>query len=139
AVARQAVMDMEVLLEVVLEREVEERSPGGGELHRGRQAAVADRDIAGGEPTVEPVHIPMRLEAVGARQAVGIQTRTRDQDHAKVGDELLGYRERGSGLPEQGVPYSGPARGHDADFLARLVAKLGTKLLAIGQLRRSKA
>ena len=48
-VALQAVADVEVLLEVVAEREVEERAPVRGQLHRRRQAPLDDRQVAGGE------------------------------------------------------------------------------------------
>jgi hypothetical protein len=41
------VADVEVLLEVVGQRHVDERAPVGGELHAGRQAALHDRHVAG--------------------------------------------------------------------------------------------
>ena len=53
AIAVEAVRDMEVLLEVVLEREVEERRSGRRELHAGREAALHEGQIAGGEMAVE--------------------------------------------------------------------------------------
>src|SRR5215218_8509763 len=45
AVALQPVAYVEVLLEVVAEREVEERSPVRGQLHRRRQAALDDGEV----------------------------------------------------------------------------------------------
>lgn len=62
AVALQAVADVEVLLEVVPQREVDERPPVGRQLHRGRKAALNDREVAGGEVPVEVVDVGANLE-----------------------------------------------------------------------------
>src|SRR5262249_53352911 len=64
AVAVQAVMDVNVLLEVVLKREVEERPAVGGEFHRGREAALDDREVASGQMPVQVVYVGADLEPV---------------------------------------------------------------------------
>jgi hypothetical protein len=108
---------VEVLLEVVAEREVEERPAVGGQFHRRRQAALHDREIARGEVAVQLVDVGAHLEAVVLRQALGIDARPGDDDHAELGHPLLRLRERGDHAPQQ-VPADPRAPdGHDADLL----------------------
>src|SRR4051794_30903334 len=57
SVALEAVADMEVLLEVMAKREVEERPPVRGELHRGGEPALHHGEIASGEVAVEVMHV----------------------------------------------------------------------------------
>src|SRR3972149_320812 len=57
AVAVEAVADVEVLLEVVTEREVEEGPAVCGQLHGRCEPALDDREVAGGEMAVELVHV----------------------------------------------------------------------------------
>ena len=53
AVSLEAVVDVAVLLEVVLEGEVQERSSAGDELHAGGEAALDDGEVASGQVPVE--------------------------------------------------------------------------------------
>ena len=53
AVALEPVPDVAVLLEVVAQREVQERPAGRGQLHRRRQAALDDRQVARREVPVQ--------------------------------------------------------------------------------------
>ena len=76
---------MEVLLEVVLEREVEERPAVGGQLHRGRQAALHDGEVAGGQVPVEVVDVADDLESVVSRQRAWVDSRAGDDDRAQSG------------------------------------------------------
>ena len=71
--------DVKVLLEVVFEREVDERSPVGGQLHRGRQAALDDRKVARREVAVEVVHVWPDVGSLGRRQRRGIDPRAGDR------------------------------------------------------------
>ena len=71
AVAVEAVGDDQALLEVVGQREVEERSLVGGELHARGQAALDDGEVAGGEVAVEVGHVGPDLEAVGCGSVAG--------------------------------------------------------------------
>ena len=59
----EPVRDVEPLLEVALEREAEEWPPRRDELHRRRQPALHDGDVAGGEPAVQVVDIAVQLDA----------------------------------------------------------------------------
>src|SRR5204863_6396012 len=52
-VALQAMVDVEVLLEVMLQGEIDERRAVRGQLHRRRQAALHHRQIAGRQMLVE--------------------------------------------------------------------------------------
>ena len=102
AVALEPVADVEVLLEVVAEREVEERPPVGGQLHRGRQPALDDREVAGGQVAVEVVDVGAHLEPVGVLGERGrVDARPGDDDHPQLGHELLRLREGVDDAPEQ--------------------------------------
>src|SRR5215510_12310404 len=57
AVAVKPVADVEVLLEVVAEREVQERALGGGQLHGGGQPALDDGEVADAQMLIEAVHV----------------------------------------------------------------------------------
>src|SRR5450432_1609934 len=57
AIALEPMPHVVVLLEVVAQREIEEQSTEGGELHAGRQAALHDREIAGTEVLIELVDV----------------------------------------------------------------------------------
>src|SRR3954452_25405844 len=57
AVAGEPMGDVVVLLEVLRQMEEENRPARGGELHRRREAAVADGDVARRQRPVEPVDV----------------------------------------------------------------------------------
>src|SRR5215471_861144 len=63
AVAVESVADVEVLLEVVPERKVQERPLGGGQLHGGGQPALDDGEVADAQMPVEPVDVAVQLKA----------------------------------------------------------------------------
>ncbi len=71
AVAVEPVADVEVLLEVVPEREVQERALGGGQLHGGGQPALDDGQVAGAQMLVEAVDVAVHLEAGSRGKAAG--------------------------------------------------------------------
>lgn len=58
-------MDVELLLEVVLKREVHEWALGCGELHAGGEAALDDGEVAGCEMAVELGDVGAHLDTVG--------------------------------------------------------------------------
>ena len=95
AVAVEAMADVEVLLEVVAQREVEERPPARRELHRRRQAPLDDGEIAGREVAVEVGHVGADLEPVGARQRRRVDPRPGDDDHPQLRHAPPRLRERG--------------------------------------------
>ena len=86
AMAVEAVRDVAALLEMPLEREVEEWPPRRDELHRRREPALHDADIAGGEPAVQAVDIAVQLDAVRG-EARRIDARAADRDHAQIGQQ----------------------------------------------------
>ena len=83
AVALQAMAHVQVLLEVPAQGEVDERRPGGGELHARRQAALRDRDVAGGEVAREAIDVGDELEAIVRGERVGVDARPAHDDHAQ--------------------------------------------------------
>ena len=73
AVALEPVPDVQVLLKVVAERKDEERPLVGGQLHRRRQPALDDRQVAGREVAVEVVDVGADLEPVPLGELAGRQ------------------------------------------------------------------
>ena len=63
AIAVEPVGHVEVLLEMVPEREIEERRSRRRQLHAGGEAALHERQIAGGEMPVEVGHEGAHLDA----------------------------------------------------------------------------
>ena len=68
---------------------------GRGQLHRRRQPALHDGEVAGGQVAVQVVDVRAHLEAVGARQRRRVDARAGDDDHPQRRDALAGLRERG--------------------------------------------
>src|SRR5207249_3350587 len=85
AVAVEPVPDVEVLLEVVPEREVQERALGGGQLHGGGQAALDDGEVAGAQMLVEPVDVAAQLEAGPLREGRRVDPGAGHHDHPQLG------------------------------------------------------
>ena len=104
AVALEPVADVEVLLEVVPEREVEERPPVRGQLHRRRQAALDDREVAGGEVAVEVVDVGADLEPVVRGQRAGSIRGPATTIIRSVGDALASPRGRRRSRAAAGAP-----------------------------------
>ena len=92
AVALEAVADMAALLEVVAEREVEERPAGGGELHRGRQPALDDGEVTRREVLIEVRHEAADLDAHRAHPAIQIDAGPGDGDHPEPVHSPRGLR-----------------------------------------------
>ena len=70
--AVEAVGDVELLLEVLAEREVDEPASCRGELHRGCEAALDDGDVASGEMPVQVGEVPADFEPIDRSQARGV-------------------------------------------------------------------
>src|SRR6266478_4417045 len=64
AIAVETMGNMKILLEMVLEREVEERRSGGGQLHAGGEAALHQRQIARREMAIEIRHEGIYLDTL---------------------------------------------------------------------------
>src|SRR5207249_40158 len=85
SVTVEPVVDVEVLLEVVPEREVEERALGGGQLHGGGQPALDDGQVAGAQMLVEPVDVAAQLEAGSLGEGRRVDAGAGDHDHPQLG------------------------------------------------------
>ena len=110
---------MEVLLEVVLEREVDERPAVGGQLHRRGQPALDDRQVAGRQVAIEVVDVADDLEALVARQRLGIDARAGDDDRPQPRNPRGGERMRVDHPAQQMPADAGPADADDAHPLGR--------------------
>ena len=120
AVPIQPVPDVEVLLEVVPQRHVQERPPVRGQLHRRRQAALHDREVAGGQVPVEVVHVGVDLEPRRAWAATPGSIRGPATTTIRSpGMSALRGRVRGDDPAQQVAADPRAADGHDADLLVR--------------------
>ncbi len=128
--AVEPVAHVEVLLEVVAEREVQERPPAGGQLHRGGQAALDDGEVAGGQVAVELVDVGPDFQPVMGGQAPGIDPRPGHHDHPKIGHPVFGFGVGGDHAAQQVAADAGAADGHDAQAFVVAVAER----LAVGEL-----
>ncbi len=126
--------DVEIVLEVMTQREVQERAARGGQLHGRRQATLHDGEVAGGQVSVKVCHISPHFEAVGLGQGRQVDPRTCDDDHAQFRYELLGRRERRNDLAKQISPDSGAADSDQANLLVMQKLRSMTEdLLRVGQ------
>ena len=121
----EPVAHVEVLLEVVGEREVQERSLGRGELHRRRQPTLHDRQVAHGEVAVEAVDVAVDLEARVRRQAEGIDAGTGNGDRAQLRHGPPSDRMGLDRQLEQVSSNAGSTDRDDAHELVVAVAELG--------------
>ena len=133
-VAREPVADVEVLLEVVAKREVEERAPVRRQLHRSGQTALDDGEVAGGKVPVQLVHVGAHLEPLVRRERRRVDARTCDDDHPQRGDELLRLREGSDHAPQEVGADARAADGDDADLLVLAIAELVPERGPVGEL-----
>ena len=139
AVAPEPVPHVGVLLEVVAEREVEERPAVGGQLHRRGQASLHDGEVAGGQVPVEVGHEGPDLQPVVRGQRRRIDPRAGDDDHPQPGHVPPGLGEGGHDALEQRAADARSAHRHHAHLLGRRVAELRAQPLAVGELGRVEA
>ena len=129
---------MEVLLEVMTERNIDERPLAGGQLHSGGQPALHHREITRRQVPVQVMHVGAHIQPVDRGQAVsgqrfGVDPRPGHHDHPQPGDEPPGGRERRRRPAQQVTAHAGTADGDDADLLIRPVAELGAKGVAVSE------
>ena len=139
AVPLQPVPDVEVLLEVVAQRDVDERAAVGGQLHAGGQPALDQRDVAGGQVLVQVRQVAADGQAAPAGQRRRVDARAGDHDEAQVRGQPPGQR-HGVGDPaQQRQPDPGAADADQADPLVRPVAEPAPQRRPVGQLGRVEA
>ena len=136
SVAPKAVPYVEVLLEVVTQWEVEERPPVRRQLHRRRQPALDDGEVAGCKVTVELVDVRMNLQPVDGRQRRGVDPRPRDDDHPQRGHPGFRLGERRDHAPQEVDADTRASDRDDAHLLVGPVAQLGPKRCAVREDRR---
>ena len=115
---------MEVLLEMVAQREIQERTPVRRQLHAGAQPALNNRQIAGGEVTIQLMHIRPNLQPIGAGKRGWLDARAGHDNHPQVRHAALRLRERADDTAEQMLADAGAANGDDADVLVGPIAQL---------------
>src|SRR5271155_2161212 len=87
AVLGQPVPDMEVLLEVMAQRYVDEGTLARGEFHGGGQAALHHPEVACREVPVKVMHVPVHLKTAVRRQTGRIDPRAGHHDHPQLWHE----------------------------------------------------
>src|SRR5262249_3371441 len=122
-----------LLLEVMAQRKVEERSPERGQLHGGGEAALDDGEIDGGMMPEEIRHEGAHLDAGAPRRLHLREPWTAHEDEARLGnlrgDEGEGLR----ALPEETPSNPGSSHGGEDDALVGAVAELRAQGGAVGQ------
>src|SRR6266545_1858605 len=88
AVAAQSVDDVVVLLEVVAKRDGDERTAVGDELHRRRETALHDGEVAARERAEEIVDVADRLHALDGRDRRRVDPWTADELEPCLGHVL---------------------------------------------------
>ena len=121
---------MAVLLEVVAQREVQERPLGRRQLHRRGQAALDDGEVARREVAVQVGDEGADLDARGRSKALRVDAGAGHRDHAQAVDPPRGRRVGGDHAPQQRLAHARSADGHDHDPLVGPVAELAPELLA---------
>ena len=139
AVAREPVRDVQLLLEVALEREVEERPPRRDELHRRRQPALHDGDVAGVEPAVEVVDVAVQLGRRPRRSPAGSMRGPQTPTMRRPGHEPLRRRLRGEHRLQQVRADARAADRDEADLLVVAPAELAAQGRALGRRERIEA
>src|SRR6185312_14747895 len=127
AVAVEPVTDVEVLLEMVPEREVEERAPGGSQLHGGGQPALDDGEVADAQMLVEPVDVAAQIKAGTPGEDRRVDAGAGHHDHPQLRHGLLGQRVGGNDLLDQGPADAAAADGDHADQLVIAVSQPGAE------------
>src|SRR5947208_2908401 len=81
SIAIESMADVEVLLEVVPQREIDERAPVRGQFHRGRKPSLDHGNLADGQMAVQLMDVGTDLETVLAGQARWFDAGAGDHDH----------------------------------------------------------
>ena len=136
AVPLQAVVDVEVLLEVVLQRHVDERPPVGGELHARREPALHDRQIARREVTVEVGHVAVVLHAVARGNERGSRRGPTTTTNRSAGTSRAGGGHRFDHSPDEVAADTRPADGDHAHQFVGVVPEFGAQRVAVDEVGR---
>ena len=86
--------DVKVLLEVMFERHIDERCPGGSEFHARTETALDHGDVTGREVLIEVRHEAAHADPISSGQRRGIDPRTRDDEELQLGSQRAGDRHR---------------------------------------------
>src|SRR5215510_4227334 len=124
---------VELLLAVMAQRKVEERSPERGQLHGRGEAALNDREIDGGVMLEEIRHEGAHLDARAPRGLHLREPRAAHEDEARLGNLRGDQREGLRALAEETPPHPrSPHRGED-DALVGAVAQLRAQGGTVGE------
>src|SRR6185437_12264379 len=105
--------------------EVEERAPGGGQLHGGGQTALDDGEVADAQMLVEPVDVAAQLKAGVLGEGRRVDAGAGHHDHPQLRHGLLGERIGGGDLVDKGLADPAAANGDHADQFVVAVPQLG--------------
>ena len=129
----QPVPHVHLLLEVVAERDVQERPTRRGELHRGAQPALDHGHVARGVVQVEVGQEAVHLHARGRAQRARVDARAGDDHHPEAGDAAPCLVVRRDHAPQQVVADARTAHADHADDLAVGVPEPVPQRLAVGR------
>src|SRR5438445_6851143 len=127
AEALEAARHEELLLEVVPQREVEERGAQRGQLHRRREPALNDRQIGGGVMPEELGDERAHLETRRGRNRRAVETGPGHEQHARGGGAGGDEREGRRALLEEVAADAGAADRDQDHAFVRPVAQRGAE------------
>ena len=124
---------MEVLLEVVTEREVQERAAVRRELHAGREAALDHGQVARGQMAVQLGDVRPDVQTLVARQRRRIDPRPGHHDHPERRHDLLRTRIRLDHPAQEVRTHARAAHRDHAHLLVRSVSQLVAEGRPVGE------
>src|SRR5690606_10713017 len=135
AVALEPMRHVPVLLEVVRQREVEERYAGGDEFHRRRQAPLHQGGVGRRQHAVQVVDVAVVLHAFDTGQRGGVYARAAHNLQTQVRHPLAGQGERRGDAPEQRGPNAGATHGRYSHLLVTTEAELRSQVRSVSEVR----
>src|SRR5688572_8904857 len=131
AVLLESVAHVEVLLEVMAQRDVQERPARCCQFHACRQPALYDCQVAGGKVSVELRYEPAHFEALVLTERARIDPWPGNDNHPKRRHSTLRLRKCLDHSAQQVSADTGAADGDDADLFVVSVAEIMTQPCAI--------
>ena len=129
--ACQTMRHVELLLEVALEREEQERAPRGDELHRGRQNPAWTTPMSqASSQRCRPSDVPVHLDAVDGDRR-GIDARAAHDHHAQAGHEAARGGLRCQHRAQEMRADARAAHGDQADLLVLAPLELAPQRSAL--------
>src|SRR5438874_1549102 len=132
-IAAQAMGHVEVLLEVVAQRDVDKRTAIRDQLHGRRQPALHYRQVAARQGLEKVVHVASCLHAIDGWKVVGVDARSADQQQLCLRNLGAKNAKRLDDAVQEMDTYRRSSHRGDDQHAVGIQVELAAQLLAIGQ------